>query len=72
MPKVLRIHNSAPLLPINRSEGKVFPKKSDGDPRPGSRLVPVRPLVTAEIRYFGRHHNGMIRDAVLRSVTPLV
>ena len=39
------------------------------EPRPGGRRVPVRPVLTAEVKYFGRHRNGMIRDGVLRSVT---
>jgi hypothetical protein len=34
--------------------------------------VPVRPVLGAEVRFFGRHRNGMIRDGVLRSVTLLV
>ena len=39
--------------------------------RPGSRRVPVRPVLGAEIKYFGRHRNGMIRDGVIRAVAPL-
>jgi hypothetical protein len=41
-------------------------------PMPGGRRVPVRPILTAEIKYFGRHRNGMIRDGVVQAVTPLV
>jgi ATP-dependent DNA ligase len=41
------------------------------DRRPGSRRVPVRPVLGAEIKFFGRHRNGMIRDGVVRVVTPL-
>ena len=41
------------------------------DPRPAGRRVPVRPVLGAEIKYFGRHRNGMIRDGVVRAVTPL-
>ena len=37
--------------------------------RPGSRRVSVRPVLGAEIKYFGRHRNGMIRDGVVRAVT---
>jgi hypothetical protein len=68
MPKVLRIHDGAHLLPINRSEGKVSPKKSDG----GSQRVPVRLVLGAEVKYFGRHRNGMIWNGVVRSVASLV
>jgi hypothetical protein len=32
--------------------------------------VPVRPVLGAEVKYFGRHRNGMIRDGVVRSVAP--
>jgi hypothetical protein len=39
--------------------------------RPGSRRVPVRPVLAAEVKFFGRHRNGMIRDGVVRSVAPL-
>jgi bifunctional non-homologous end joining protein LigD len=42
------------------------------DPRPGRRRVPVRPVLGAEIKFFGRHRNGMIRDGVIRAVAPLV
>jgi hypothetical protein len=41
------------------------------EPRPGRRRVPVRAALGAEIKYFGRHRNGMIRDGVVRTVTPL-
>jgi ATP-dependent DNA ligase len=41
------------------------------DPRPGGRRVPVRPVLGAEIKFFGRHRNGMIRDGVIRAVAPL-
>ena len=40
--------------------------------RQGSRRVPVRPVLTAEVKFFGRHRNGWIRDGVLRSVASLV
>jgi len=33
------------------------------DPRSGRRRVPVRPVLGAEVKYFGRHRNGMIRAA---------
>jgi hypothetical protein len=33
--------------------------------------VPVRPVLAAEIKYFGRHRNGMIRDGVVRAVASL-
>jgi hypothetical protein len=36
------------------------------------RRVPVRPVLGAEIKFFGRHRNGMIRDGVVRAVAPLV
>jgi hypothetical protein len=29
-------------------------------------------MLAAEIKYFGRHRNGSIRDGVMRSVGPLV
>jgi bifunctional non-homologous end joining protein LigD len=41
------------------------------DPPSGSRRVLVRPMLTSEIKFFGRHRNGMIRDGVVRAVTPL-
>jgi bifunctional non-homologous end joining protein LigD len=41
------------------------------DPRPGGRRVPVRPVLGAEVKFFGRHRNGMIRDGVVRAVAPL-
>jgi hypothetical protein len=31
----------------------------------------VRPVLGAEVKFFGRHRNGMIRDGVLRLVVPL-
>jgi hypothetical protein len=37
-------------------------------PRPGSRRVPVRPVLAAEVKFLGRHRNGMIRDGVVRAV----
>jgi bifunctional non-homologous end joining protein LigD len=40
------------------------------EPRPGSRTVPVRPVLAAQVKFFGRHRNGVIRDGVLRSVAP--
>jgi bifunctional non-homologous end joining protein LigD len=42
------------------------------DPRASRRRVPVRPVLTAQIKYFGRHRNGMIRDGVVRAVARLV
>jgi hypothetical protein len=39
--------------------------------RPGSRRVPVRPVLAAEIKFFGRHRNDCIRDGVVRSVAPI-
>jgi hypothetical protein len=38
------------------------------EPRPRSRRVPARPVLGAEIKYFGRHRNGMIRDGVVRAI----
>jgi len=40
--------------------------------RPGSRRVPVRPVLGVEIKFFGPHRNGMIRDGVVRAVARLV
>jgi hypothetical protein len=37
------------------------------EPRPGGRGVPARPVLGAEIKFFGRHRNGMIRHGVVRS-----
>jgi hypothetical protein len=34
--------------------------------------VSVRPVLGAEVKFFGQHRNGMIRDGVMRSVAPLV
>jgi hypothetical protein len=34
----------------------------------GARTVPVRPLLAAEVKFFGRHRTGVIQDGVLRSV----
>jgi hypothetical protein len=42
------------------------------DRRSRRRRVPVRPVLTAEIKFFGRHRNGIIRDGVVRAVAPLV
>ena len=42
------------------------------EPRPGRRRVPVRPVLGAEVKYFGRHRNGMIRDGVVPAVAPLI
>jgi hypothetical protein len=40
--------------------------------RPGpsvcSGLIPVRPELVAEVRYFGRYRTGRIRDGVLLKV----
>jgi hypothetical protein len=33
--------------------------------------LPVRPVLGTEIKFFGRHRNGMIRDGVVRAVMPL-
>jgi hypothetical protein len=41
------------------------------DRRPGSRRVPVRPVLAAEVKFFGRHRNGMIRDGVVRAIAPV-
>jgi ATP-dependent DNA ligase len=41
------------------------------EPRSGSRRVPVRPMLMAGIKYFGRHRNDMIRDGVVRAVAPI-
>jgi hypothetical protein len=41
------------------------------EPRRGSRRVPVRPVLAAEVKFFGRHRNGMIRDGVLRATAPV-
>jgi hypothetical protein len=32
----------------------------------------MQPMPTAEIKYFGRHPNDMIRDGVVRAVASLV
>jgi len=37
-------------------------------PETRSGLVPVRPELVAEIRYFGRYRGGWIRDGVMLSV----
>jgi hypothetical protein len=29
-------------------------------------------VLAAEIKYFGRHRNGMIRDGVVPAVAPLI
>ena len=42
------------------------------DPRPGSRRVPVRPVLSAEVKFFGRHRNDCIRDGVIWAVMPIV
>jgi hypothetical protein len=31
----------------------------------------VRPVLGAEIKFFGRHRNGMIRDGAVRAVMPI-
>jgi hypothetical protein len=31
----------------------------------------VRPVLGAEVKFFRRHRNGMIRDGVVRAVAPL-
>jgi len=41
------------------------------EPRRGSRRVPVRPVLMAEVKFFGRHRNGMIRDGVVRAIAPV-
>ena len=49
----------------------VTPGTIEASPGPGiidSRRVPGRPVLMAEIKFFGRHRNGMIRDGVIRSV----
>src|SRR5437870_5553973 len=38
----------------------------------GSRTVPVRPLLAAEVKFFGRYRTGVIQDGVLRLVVPVV
>jgi hypothetical protein len=40
-------------------------------PRPRSRRAPVRPVLGAEIKFFGRHRNGVIRDGVVRAIAPV-
>jgi bifunctional non-homologous end joining protein LigD len=65
------------LMPVGEVQfgvGRGLRKMLDAirlDPRPGRRRVPVRPVLGAEIKFFGRHRNGMIRDGVVRAVTPL-
>jgi bifunctional non-homologous end joining protein LigD len=39
--------------------------------RRGSRRVSVQPVLAAEVKFFGRHRNGMIRDGVVRAITPV-
>jgi ATP-dependent DNA ligase len=41
------------------------------EPRRGGRRVPVRPVLGAEIKFFGRHRDGMIREPLTRSVAGL-
>ena len=38
----------------------------------GARTVPVRPLLAAEVKFFGRHRTGAIRDGVLTSVAAVI
>jgi hypothetical protein len=66
MPKVLHNHNGVPVTA--HPEGKVFKKRRWG---PRRSRVPVRPVLAAEINFFGRHRNGMIRDGAVPAVTPL-
>jgi hypothetical protein len=33
--------------------------------------VPAWPLLAAEVKFFGRHRTGAIRDGVLASVAPI-
>jgi bifunctional non-homologous end joining protein LigD len=35
-------------------------------------VTPVRPELALEVKYFGRHRSGVIRDGVIRSITPIV
>jgi bifunctional non-homologous end joining protein LigD len=66
------------LLPVGEVQfgvGRGLRKALDAirlEPRPGSRRVPVRPVLTAEVKFFGRHRNGMIRDGVVRALAPLI
>jgi hypothetical protein len=32
-------------------------------------VTPVRPELALEVKYFGRHRSGVIRDGVIRSIT---
>jgi hypothetical protein len=32
---------------------------------------PVRPELALGVKYFGRHRSGVIRDGVIRSITPI-
>jgi hypothetical protein len=41
------------------------------DPRPQGCRVPVRSVLGAEVKFFGRHRNGMIRDGVVQAVAPV-
>jgi ATP-dependent DNA ligase len=35
-------------------------------------VTPLRPELALEVKYFGRHRSGVIRDGVIRSITPIV
>jgi hypothetical protein len=50
------------------------PARSRRHPGRGHRLATRAggPVLMPEIKFFGRHRNGMIRDGVIRSVMPIV
>jgi hypothetical protein len=33
--------------------------------------TPVRPALALEVRYFGRHRSGVIRDGMIRSINAM-
>ena len=65
------------LMPVGEVQfgvGRGLRKMLDAirlEPRPGGRRVPVRPVLGAEVKFFGRHRNGMIRDGLVRAIAPV-
>jgi hypothetical protein len=69
---IFRIRPERLLLAAARGRAAQVLETIRPEPRPGSRRVPVRPVLGAEVKFFGRHRNGMSRDGVVRAVASIV
>ena len=58
-----------PARPYNDRKSHSYGEQAkNSGPETRSGLIPVRPELVTEVRYFGRYRGGWIRDGVLLSV----